>query len=61
MIKQKLPKISIITPAYNSANFIKKTIKSVLNQKYPNLEYIVMDGGSQDGTIEILKKYPQII
>ncbi len=54
---KKLPKISIITPSYNQARFIDQTIQSVLNQDYPNLEYIVMDGGSTDGTIEILKKY----
>lgn len=50
-------KVSIVTPSYNQAKFIKRTIDSVLSQDYPNIEYIVMDGGSTDDTVKILKTY----
>ena len=53
----RLPKISIVTPCYNSEDTIEGTLKSIYNQEYSNLEHIVMDGGSTDRTIEILEKY----
>ena len=51
------PKVTIITVCYNAVDLIENTLKSVLNQSYPNIEYIIIDGGSNDGTLEIIKRY----
>src|SRR5690348_881216 len=55
------PKISIVTPSYNQGQFIEETIRAVLLQGYPNIEFIIIDGGSKDNTVEIIKKYEKFI
>jgi glycosyltransferase involved in cell wall biosynthesis len=52
-----IPLVSIVTPAYNMGRFVEQTIQSVLSQDYPRIEYVVMDGGSQDETVPILERY----
>ncbi len=56
-----LPLVSIITPSFNAMPYLKETIESIALQDYPNVEHLVMDGGSDDGTVNLLKLYPNII
>jgi len=58
---QRMIKISLIIPSYNQASYIEEALQSVLGQNYPNLELLIMDGGSSDGTINVIKKYESSI
>src|SRR3984893_2340924 len=55
--RREWPRITLVTPVLNSVRYIEQTIQSVISQQYPNLEYFIVDGGSTDGTLDIIRKY----
>jgi glycosyltransferase involved in cell wall biosynthesis len=59
--KKNYPKISIVTPSYNQGQFIEETIRSVVCQNYPDIEYFIIDGGSEDCTVDIIRKYENLL
>jgi len=60
-LENALPQITVVTVVFNGAQFLEETIQSVINQTYPNVQYIIIDGGSTDGTLEIIRKYESAI
>ncbi len=58
---ERFPRISVIIPSYNQGQFLEMTLRSILNQEYPNTEIIIMDGGSTDGTVDVLKRYERYV
>jgi len=57
LVRAQAPRISIVTPSYNQGDYLEATIDSILSQNYPNLDYIIMDGGSTDQSVSIIKRY----
>jgi cellulose synthase/poly-beta-1,6-N-acetylglucosamine synthase-like glycosyltransferase len=60
-MKNNLPKVTVVTVTYNAEKYLEQTIKSVIEQDYPNIEYIIIDGASSDKTVDIINKYEKYI
>lgn len=61
VVRTNMPIVTVISVVYNGVDYVEETIKAVLSQSYPNIEYVIVDGGSTDGTLEVIKKYDDAV